>query len=291
MHLLMGYASAVSDIFIEPAASAVSSPKDVLTSMQHGTTSLIHNVVGSSLGSIASVSDAFSRGISSVTGSDRLNETAKIRSAGEGLKHGAKSLGMGILSGITGVVTKPMEGARAHGGGFSIGGLMKGMASGMIGVVAQPVKGVADMISDVGKGIDSTTARLHGLKSVERLRAARPPSRWLILPYDECSAIASTFVRLWHGADAPRPLMAVVFDLIGHSDWRCSVLALHKPRLKDFSSLSISEIQDLCKDGKLSTSGSRQALLLRLAGSQPGELLFGHLRCCLSSASWFCCSH
>ncbi len=182
-HLLMGYASAVSDIFIEPAASAVSSPKDVLSSMQHGTTSLLHNVVGSSLGSIASVSDAFSRGISSVTGDTRASDSAKIRSAGEGLKHGAQSLGMGLISGITGVVTKPMEGARAGGGNFSFGGFMKGMASGVIGVVAQPVKGMADMISDVGKGIDSSTARLHGYKSIERLRAARPPSRWLTQPY------------------------------------------------------------------------------------------------------------
>lgn len=191
-HLLMGYASAVSDIFIEPAASAVSSPKDVLSSMQHGTTSLIHNVVGSSLGSIASVSDAFSRGISSVTGDSRASESAKIRSAGEGLKHGAQSLGMGLFSGITGVVTKPMEGARAEGGGFSFGGFMKGVASGVIGVVAQPVKGVADMISDVGKGIDSSTARLHGHKSIERLRAARPPSRWLTHPYTTYSLIPHT---------------------------------------------------------------------------------------------------
>ncbi len=70
---------------------------------------------------------------------------------------------MGLLSGITGVVTKPIEGARAEGGGFSFGGLMKGMATGIVGVVAQPVKGVADMISDVGKGIDSSTARLQSL--------------------------------------------------------------------------------------------------------------------------------
>jgi hypothetical protein len=242
--LLMGYASAVSDIFIEPAASAVSSPKDVLSSMQHGTTSLIHNVVGSSLGSIASVSDAVSRGISSVTGNDRAHETTKIRSAGEGLKHGAKSFGMGLLSGITGVVTKPIEGARAEGGGFSFGGLMKGMATGIVGVVAQPVKGVADMISDVGKGIDSSTARLHGFKSVERLRAVPPPSRWLTLPYNHNSAVASTFLRQLQGATCSRPLLAAVLDLTGHSDWRCSVMVFHHPRLRN----------------------------------QPGELLFGHLR-------------
>jgi hypothetical protein len=277
-HLLMGYASAVSDIFIEPATSAVLSPKDIVSSMRHGTTSLIHNVVGSSLGSIASVSDAFSRGISSVTGNDRVHEASKIRSAGEGLKHGAKSLGMGFLSGITGVVTKPMEGARGGGGGFSIGGLMKGMASGIVGVVAEPVKGMADMISDVGKGIDSSTARLHGHKSVERLRAARPPSRWLTMPYNDTTAVASTFVRLWQGSTTPRPLVAVVFDLIGHSNWRYSVLALHRPGLRDFSSLSLSELQELCKAKKLATTGSHHMLMDRLTLSQPTELLFGHLR-------------
>jgi hypothetical protein len=242
-HLLMGYASAVSDIFIEPAASAVSSPKDVLSSMQHGTTSLIHNVVGSSLGSIASVSDAVSRGISSVTGDDRTHESVKIRSAGEGLTHGAKSFGMGVFSGITGVVTKPMEMAHAPEGGFSLGGFFKGVAAGLVGVVAQPAKGMADMISDVGKGINSSTERLHGHRPVERLRAVPPPSRWITLPYNHNAAVASTFLRLWHGPSASRPLMAVVLDLTGHSDWRCSVIAFH------------------CQ-----------------MSDQPGELLFGHLR-------------
>ena len=131
---------------------------------------------------------------------------------------------MGPISGITGVVTKPIEGARAEGGGFSFGGLMKGMATGIVGVVAQPVKGVADMISDVGKGIDSSTARLHGFKSVERLRAVPPPSRWLTLPYNHNSAVASTFLRQWQGATCSRPLLAAVLDLTGHSDWRCSVM-------------------------------------------------------------------
>ena len=110
---------------------------------------------------------------------------------------------------------------------------MKGMATGIVGVVAQPVKGVADMISDVGKGIDSSTARLHGFKSVERLRAVPPPSRWLTLPYNHNSAVASTFLRQWQGATCSRPLVAAVLDLTGHSDWRCSVMVFHCPRLRN----------------------------------------------------------
>jgi hypothetical protein len=55
-------------------------------------------------------------------------------------------------------------------------------------------------------------------------------------------------------------------------------LALHRPGLRDFSSLSLFELQELCKAKKLATTGSHHMLMDRLTLSQPTELLFGHLR-------------
>jgi hypothetical protein len=74
--------------------------------------------------------------------------------------------------------------------------------------------------------------------------------------------------------------MAVVFDLIGHSDWRCSVLLWHRPVMMDFRTLGESELQQLCKEKRLPASGSKQELADRLSAADPSELLFGHLRYC-----------
>jgi hypothetical protein len=98
--------------------------------------------------------------------------------------------------------------------------------------------------------------------------------------YNPDAAVASTFVRLWLGAAAPRPPVAVVFDLAGHSDWRCSVLAWRAPFVRNLSSLADAELLQLCKDKRLVASGSKQELIDRLVASDSGELLFGHLRCC-----------
>ena len=57
----------------------------------------------------------------------------------DGLAKGGKAFGKSLLGGITGIVTKPVEGAKKGG----VGGFFKGMGKGVIGVVAKPVAGVA----------------------------------------------------------------------------------------------------------------------------------------------------
>jgi len=59
------------------------------------------------------------------------------------MAQGGRDLVMGVVRGVTGVVTKPMEGAREEG----VGGFFKGMSKGMIGLVTRPVSGVVDFAS------------------------------------------------------------------------------------------------------------------------------------------------
>lgn len=49
----------------------------------------------------------------------------------------------GVFDGVTGVVTKPIEGAREGG----VGGFFKGVGKGLIGVVTRPTAGVVDFAS------------------------------------------------------------------------------------------------------------------------------------------------
>lgn len=54
-----------------------------------------------------------------------------------------------MFSGVTGVVTKPIEGAKKEGAA----GFFKGFGKGLIGVVARPVSGVIDLASNTFEGI------------------------------------------------------------------------------------------------------------------------------------------
>ena len=50
------------------------------------------------------------------------------------------------MSGVTGVFTKPISGAKSGG----VGGFFAGAGKGIVGLVAKPVSGVVDLVSKTG---------------------------------------------------------------------------------------------------------------------------------------------
>jgi len=69
---------------------------------------------------------------------------------------GIKSAGKSIISGLTGVYEKPIEGARESG----FGGLITGTLKGMSGLITKPVSGTLDFISKTADGIKNTPKAL-----------------------------------------------------------------------------------------------------------------------------------
>lgn len=69
----------------------------------------------------------------------------------EGLGQGVASVGRGLLSGVTGVFTKPVEGARKSG----IGGFFSGLGKGGIGLVAKPIGGAVDIVTKTTAGLET----------------------------------------------------------------------------------------------------------------------------------------
>ncbi|MEQ2166941.1 Vacuolar protein sorting-associated protein 13A, partial [Goodea atripinnis] len=67
----------------------------------------------------------------------------------EGLARGGKGLVSGFLSGITGIVTKPIKGAQKEGAV----GFFKGFGKGLVGAIARPTGGIIDMASSTFQGI------------------------------------------------------------------------------------------------------------------------------------------
>lgn len=64
----------------------------------------------------------------------------------------------GVFEGVTGVVTKPIEGARDEG----FGGFVVGMGKGVVGLVTRPASGVIDFASESFDAVVRyVTARRH----------------------------------------------------------------------------------------------------------------------------------
>ena len=106
-----------------------------------GVRSVFSGVVGGAAGTVSRITGALGKGIASLTFDSEFQrkrrEAIKKRGKqnfGESLARSSKGLAMGIFEGVTGVATKPIEGARQEG----VGGFFKGVGKGVVGLVARP---------------------------------------------------------------------------------------------------------------------------------------------------------
>jgi vacuolar protein sorting-associated protein 13A/C len=89
------------------------------------------------------------KGLASLTFDDKFQakrrEGIKKRghSVRENFARSGKGLVMGFVDGVTGVATKPIEGAKEEG----VGGFFKGVGKGVVGLVARPTGGIIDFAS------------------------------------------------------------------------------------------------------------------------------------------------
>jgi vacuolar protein sorting-associated protein 13A/C len=113
---------------------------------------------------LADASDTLSQisgSIASITGDKHWQERSSSRrmveetSMAGALVHGGEAMAAGLFRGITGVVTKPVEGARDKG----LHGFISGIGKGMAGLVLQPVSGAVDMASKAVEGVNASKAR------------------------------------------------------------------------------------------------------------------------------------
>ena len=81
---------------------------------------------------------------------------AVVGSLGDGLREGGGALAKGLFRGVTGIVTKPVEGAMASG----VEGFVSGVGKGLIGAAAQPMSGVLDLVSKTTDGVNATRGKL-----------------------------------------------------------------------------------------------------------------------------------
>jgi len=140
--------------------------KQILPILFSGLTiSIVSNVTTGAISTIAdtaaalSLDDKFEKARSKKSGKN-------VEDIGDGLVAGGESLAKGLVSGISGIFTKPISGAKKEGAK----GFAKGIAKGLIGVATKPLSGALDMVS---KSVEGVTATIDGVKDLASTRKKR----------------------------------------------------------------------------------------------------------------------
>jgi vacuolar protein sorting-associated protein 13A/C len=126
-----------------------------------GLESLAAHTAKGALGSLASVTGTMSKGLSSITLDDvyitQQEDGHKQRPANlkSGVSSGMMKFRQGFVDAVTGVVTKPYEGAQQDG----LRGLAEGGVQGFLGLVCKPMVGVLNAVTDSAHGMNQTITR------------------------------------------------------------------------------------------------------------------------------------
>ncbi|PPS09247.1 hypothetical protein GOBAR_AA11377 [Gossypium barbadense] len=118
-----------------------------------------------------------------------MAESKSVEDLGDVIREGGGALAKGLFRGVTGILTKPLEGAKSS--GFE--GFVQGVGKGIIGAAAQPVSGVLDLLSKTTEGANAMRLKIaSAIASDEQILRRRLPRAVtgdsLLRPYDEYKA-------------------------------------------------------------------------------------------------------
>uniref|UniRef100_A0ACD5YZI2 Uncharacterized protein n=1 Tax=Avena sativa TaxID=4498 RepID=A0ACD5YZI2_AVESA len=155
------------------------------------------------LGNASSALSNMSKGIAALSMDKkfiqgRMRQDSKgVEDFGDVIRDGGGALAKGIFRGVTGILTKPIEGAKSSG----VEGFVQGVGKGLIGAAAQPVSGVLDLLSKTTEGANAVKMKISSaIMAEEQLLRRRLPRAIggdsLIYPYDEYKATGQTILQL-----------------------------------------------------------------------------------------------
>ncbi len=172
--LLTSVAGGFKDLVYEPTQALVYSPRDLKAqefklALRKGGGNFADKTVGATFEASAKITGVLGRGLGNLAGDSKysadrfisqyLKHSARRRSfattleddrgATSGLARGVIGFGKGVFDGVTGLVTKPVEGAMKGG----IAGFGKGIAQGVIGIGLKPVAGLLDLATQTAGGV------------------------------------------------------------------------------------------------------------------------------------------
>ncbi|XP_013913637.1 PREDICTED: vacuolar protein sorting-associated protein 13C-like [Thamnophis sirtalis] len=186
--LIRGLSEGVEALFYEPFQGAVQGPEEFAEGFVIGVRSLLGHTVGGAAGVVSRITGSVGKGLAAITMDKEFQQKRREemgrqpRDFGDSLAKGGKGFLRGVVGGVTGMVTKPVEGAKKEGAA----GFFKGIGKGLVGVVARPTGGIIDMASSTFQGIQRVA------ESTEEVSSLRPPrlirEDGIIRPYDRGEA-------------------------------------------------------------------------------------------------------
>ncbi|XP_054629023.1 vacuolar protein sorting-associated protein 13A isoform X2 [Dunckerocampus dactyliophorus] len=193
--LIRGLSEGVEAFFYEPYQGAIQGPEEFVEGMALGVKALVGGAVGGIAGAASRITGAMAKGVAAMTLDEeyqqKRREAMNTQPSGlkEGLTRGGKGLVSGFVSGITGIVTKPIKGAQKEGAA----GFFKGVGKGLVGAVTRPTGGIIDMASSTFQGIKSAAETSQDIESL------RPPrfihEDGVIRPYRQMEGIGSQMLQ------------------------------------------------------------------------------------------------
>ncbi|CAG5923536.1 unnamed protein product [Menidia menidia] len=193
--LIRGLSEGVEAFFYEPYQGAIQGPEEFVEGMALGVKALVGGAVGGLAGAASRITGAMAKGVAAITMDEEFQqkrrEDMNKQPSGlrEGLTRGGKGLVSGFVSGITGIVTKPIKGAQKEGAA----GFFKGVGKGLVGAVARPTGGIIDMASSTFQGIKRAAETSQDVESL------RPPrfihEDGVIRPYKEREGVGSQMLQ------------------------------------------------------------------------------------------------
>nr|DBA31558.1 TPA: hypothetical protein GDO54_007385 [Pyxicephalus adspersus] len=186
--LIRGLSEGVEAFFYEPFQGAVQGPEEFAEGLVLGVRSLLGHTVGGAAGVVSRITGSVGKGLAAITMDKEYQQKRREemgrqpKDFGDSLAKGSKGLLRGVVGGVTGIITKPVEGAKKEGAA----GFFKGIGKGIVGVVARPTGGIIDMASSTFQGIQRVA------ESTEDVSPLRPPrfihEDGIIRPYNQSEA-------------------------------------------------------------------------------------------------------
>ncbi|POI30227.1 hypothetical protein CIB84_006023 [Bambusicola thoracicus] len=186
--LIRGLSEGVEAFFYEPFQGAVQGPEEFAEGIVIGVRSLLGHTVGGAAGVVSRITGSVGKGLAAITMDKEYQQKRREemgrqpRDFSDSLAKGGKGFLRGVVGGVTGIITKPVEGAKKEGAA----GFFKGIGKGLVGVVARPTGGIVDMASSTFQGIQRVA------ESTEEVPNLRPPrfihEDGIIRPYDRVEA-------------------------------------------------------------------------------------------------------
>ncbi|KAL3933375.1 MAG: hypothetical protein SGPRY_000311, partial [Prymnesium sp.] len=138
---------------------------------------------------------------------------SKPRHVVHGLVTGGAGLRRGVMEGLTGLISAPIEGAQSQG----VAGLIKGIGKGVVGAVVKPTAGMFDLATCTAEGIANTFDFIEESRGDRsELERMRPPrmmygAERAVRPFSRSEALAQrVLLELRGGAYAYEPLQMCV---------------------------------------------------------------------------------